>query len=137
MKRIYIAGPISNGDLATNIRNATSAFVELDRIGLFPLCPHWSCFSGEILSNPSVRNECFAFATTEGCGIPYGRWIAIGVAWAASADAVLRLPGASIGADRECEAAARAGKPVFDSIAALQSWAEGIANSEANKHDDR
>lgn len=122
-KKVYIAGPISKGDLAHNINQATAAFIALAKAGLAPWCPQWSCFSGGV--NVSVLNgSAWAVPSTGGGGgLSHEDWLAIDLPWVRSADAVLRLPGESTGADRECEAAVAAGKPVFHSVEDVVAWA--------------
>ncbi len=46
-------------------------------------------------------------------------WLDLDLAWLEVADAVLRLPGASEGADEECRLAAKRGIPVYDAIEGL------------------
>jgi len=49
----------------------------------------------------------------------YERWMALDLDWLSRCDALVRLPGASPGADREVAAAGRLGIPVLDGVAAL------------------
>jgi hypothetical protein len=118
--RVYIAGPITKGDLATNIQRGTDAFRTLTLLGYAPWCPHWSCFSGPIsadaVGGPFVR------ASLSGCDLPHADWLAVDCAWVSVADAVLRLPGESTGADAEVKTANECGVPVFHSIEELQAW---------------
>lgn len=116
---VYIAGPISKGDLAHNINQATKAFFDLYRAGFAPWCPQWSCFSGGAALGALYASDRdpkpFAWATRKG-GEPGTDWLAVDLPWVERADAVLRLPGESAGADRECERAAEKGVPVFYSV---------------------
>lgn len=120
-KRVYIAGPISKGDLADNVNQATRAFLTLARAGLAPLCPHWSVYARDDVVRVDRRNEkpqrivCYGEAQPN--DLTHDEWLAIDIPWVLASDAVLRLPGESAGADRECEAAASHGIPVFVSIA--------------------
>ena len=118
-KRIYIAGPITQGDLATNINQATQAFVTLALAGYAPFCPHWSCYSGlgaaewhETYTGKYVSAEA-AVCPNE---LKHKDWYEVDLSWVAVADAVLRLPGPSTGADGEVEEAIRLGIPVFYGI---------------------
>lgn len=125
MKRVYIAGPISKGDLAANLNQATAAFVALAKAGFAPFCPHWSvyskpaietCLTSAIPSEPVV----YCYATRNGNDeMTHADWIGIDLPWVAVSDAVLRLPGESAGADAETAHADSLGIPVFHSVAAL------------------
>lgn len=97
--KVYIAGPISSGDLDANIRQATEAARELIRHGFAPLCPQLTCYLDG--STPSVTG-----------GVDHETWMAVDLPWVAAADVVLRLPGESAGADREVAEAERLGIPV-------------------------
>lgn len=113
-KRIYIAGPISKGDLAANINQATDAFIELAQQGFAPLCPHWSAYSKPVYQ---IGSDVYCLATRSGNDrLSHADWMGIDLPWVAVADAVLRLPGESTGADREVEEATRRGIPVFTSL---------------------
>lgn len=123
MKRmIYIAGPISKGDLATNINRATAAFRELAEAGFAPWCPQWSCFSTGALISP-LGGQVYAFATAAGCDLSHGTWLAIDKEFVRRSDAVLRLSGESAGADEEVQYAQALGIPVFGSLSDLLAWA--------------
>lgn len=52
---------------------------------------------------------------------PYADWLAYDLHWLRVCHAVLRLPGESNGADKECEEAERLGIPVFHSLDAILS----------------
>lgn len=121
-KVVYIAGPISAGDLAHNIDQATAAFRELAGAGLAPICPHWSCFSGGARVAPT-SGQVYALASAAGCGLSHADWLAIDLELVARADAVLRLPGASAGADLETGHALALGVPVFDAAGDVIRWA--------------
>lgn len=137
MKRVYIAGPISKGDLAANINRASRAFERLALAGLAPFCPHWSCFSGVAVwertytYDPSSGEDratgraVFAKAGAQPNKLTHADWLRVDLAWVACADAVLRLPGESAGADQETAFARMNGTPVFEDEAALLRWARG------------
>jgi len=128
-KRVYLAGPISKGDLAHNIRQADAAFFALARAGLAPWCPQWSCYS----TGPKVAPELpglpgyvYAVATAAGGGgMGHSDWLDTDLAWVAVADAVLRLPGESRGADAEVAHAREHGIPVFHSVEEVIAWSKG------------
>lgn len=111
-QRVYIAGPITKGDLAENINQATRAFLALVRAGFAPLCPHWSAYAGGAIVHPST-GSVYALAERLPVGTTHEDWMGVDLPWVAAADAVLRLPGESVGADREVVEAKRLGIPVF------------------------
>jgi hypothetical protein len=103
---VYIAGPYSS-DPVGNTRSAMAVWDHLRRAGVVPFCPHWTMFQHFL--TPS----------------PYEDWLKFDLAWLARCDAVLRLPGASPGADREVAEARRLSLPVFYTVENLLKWAEG------------
>jgi hypothetical protein len=119
--RVYIAGPISKGDLLHNIDQATAAFVELAKAGLAPFCPHWSAYS-----KPATRagnGSVWCYATVSGNDeMKHADWLGVDLAWVDVADAVLRLPGESAGADQETERATARGIPVFQTTDQVIEW---------------
>lgn len=121
MKRVYIAGPISKGDLAHNINQASEAFARLAAAGHSPFCPHWSAFSG--FAFRGANGDVYGIATAGGCGLPHAEWLRVDLSWVAVCDAVLRLPGESVGADQETAFADMSGIPVFTSESELLMWA--------------
>lgn len=136
-KTIYLAGPISKGDLKNNVDQATAAFVALAKAGFAPFCPHWSVYSKPVEEDTRTE-ECANYiiygtepycrkcksrpvviceATVEGNDqMVYDDWIGIDLAWVAQSDALLRLPGESTGADMEVECAHKHSIPVFTNI---------------------
>lgn len=102
--RVYVAGPISKGDLRENIRRATDAGIELMRLGYAPLVPHLTCYMGG--DTPEVLP----------LGTSQEDWYESDFPWVAVANAVLRLPGDSIGANKEVLLALSLGIPVFYSM---------------------
>lgn len=130
--RIYIAGPIRLGDLCENINQATAAFVALANAGFAPHCPHWSVyckpafrFSGlwPEMQPPDYCGDVLCEATVDGTkGPPTIDWLTIDRQWLLMADALLRLPGESKGADQEVVWAKGAGIPVFESVEAVVAY---------------
>lgn len=106
-KLVYIAGPLTKGDVAINIRNATSVWKRLRLSGLItPICPHWS-FLADIV----------------GC-VNYESWMDYDFDLIQRCDAILRIPGESSGADREVAFAKRHRIPVFTSETELLAWSQ-------------
>jgi len=100
--RIYVAGPLtSSGNVNENLDAAIRAARRLIAEGFAPFCPHLTFYldpAGEY---------------------PLSLWMQIELPWLAAADAVLRLPGESDGADQEVGRADELGIPVFGTIADL------------------
>jgi hypothetical protein len=123
--RVYIAGPISKGDLGANIDQATQALRCLIRLGYAPMCPHLTVYAKPVVSLGRYCNyglpEVWCKATIEGApGITHDDWLDVDLSWVAVSDAILRLPGDSVGADIEVAEANRLGIPVFEDLVALQ-----------------
>jgi hypothetical protein len=78
----------------------------LSEYGFIPFIPHLSHFWDKI------------------CPRSYQFWCDYGLEWLAVCQAVLRLPGESPGADRECEWAQELGIPVFYNLRELLTWRE-------------
>lgn len=101
--RVYIAGPISNGSLSLNISSAVTVAKSLIKHGYSPLTPHLTCYL-----NGSPPAAAVEFASEV--------WYEVDLSWVAVANAVLRLPGESKGADMEVEVAKDLGIPVFENL---------------------
>ena len=100
--RIYISGPLtSSGNVLENLDRAMEAARQLIAAGFAPFCPH------------------LTYHVDPGEQIPHGTWLDCELPWVEVADAVLRLPGESVGADIEVERAETVGVPVFRSLRAL------------------
>ena len=93
---VYVSGPISQGNWLINIRLAVQSGERLRRAGFVPLVPH-----------------LIALAELCGSDATYEDWLALDLALLERCDALLRLPGPSVGADREVEHARALGLPVF------------------------
>ena len=100
MKKIYLAGPISKGDLGYNIAQAIRAADVLMGMGAAPYVPHltvyWQMMSA-MYHGPKMDD--------------YEHWIPYDFAWLKASDALLRLPGESKGADMEMTMANPRGIP--------------------------
>ncbi len=127
--RCYISGPLGAGDLCHNVNQATDAFVRLAKVGIAPLCPHWSvyCKAARYQSKsimPQSPVEVWCQATVDGCpGMTHEDWLAIDLAWVQVSDCLLRLPGESKGADQEVAHAIVCGLPVFHTVEEVVKWA--------------
>lgn len=98
---VYIAGPYTKGDVAQNVRNAILAADRLAKAGYVPFIPHLTHFWHLL------------------CPHEWEFWLEQDLHWLEACDCVLRLPGESIGADREVEHAQELGIPVYLSIGQL------------------
>lgn len=94
-KYVFISSPYTNGCQAANVREQHEAFDLLLRLGHFPFAPLMSHYHQIIFP------------------VTYERWIAWDLAWIERCDCVLRLPGESPGADRECAHTEENGIPVI------------------------
>ena len=98
MRRVFIAGPYSSGDVEANVAAALDAAAALIDLGLAPFCPHLFHFL-------HARHP-----------YPYEVWMMQDAQWLPLCEAVLRLPGESPGADIEVAHARELGIPVACSV---------------------
>lgn len=96
--RVYVAGPISQGDSVGNCQRAIKIGFELMDQGYAPYVPHYSYFVDA--------------ASISGTG-RYKQWISLDLSWISVCHGLLRLSGTSKGADREVAWAKQIGVPVF------------------------
>lgn len=108
-KLVYVAGPMSVGDKALNIRNGILAADKLLDAGIATFTPHLSHFQHMIAPRE------------------YESWLALDFAVIRRCDGLLRLPGYSEGADREVAFAKEIGVPVFNSIAEVVAYFDETA----------
>ena len=101
MKRVYVAGPYTQGDVAQNVRKAYEAAHILAANGLAPFVPHHTHFWHMLFPRP------------------YEDWLRLDLAFLPCCEALLRLPGPSHGADGEVAEARILGIRVYEDIAAL------------------
>ena len=99
---IYISAPYANGDIEDNIKKVIDCADELCELGHVPFIPHlthlWHLLSPK----------------------PADFWLAYDLVFLDFCDALLRLPGESVGADAEVEFATYKFLPVYYSIEELQ-----------------
>lgn len=110
---IYVAGPISKGDLRHNIGMANTAAMALVKAGFSVIVPHASCFYGNNWVGGALVPEHLPAGTT------HDDWYSLDLVIVRRCDAVLRLPGESVGADLEVAEARKHAIPVFLSISEL------------------
>jgi len=102
--KIYIASQYSIGDHALNTRSSLLVADELLKLGFVPFAPLLSHFWHFL----SPKN--------------WDTWLEYDIQWMLVCDCVLRVPGASKGADREVDIALTEGIPVFYNIKDLQKF---------------
>lgn len=98
MKRLYLAGPYTQGDVAANVREAIRVADELSGRGYIVFIPHLSHFWH--LVSPK----------------PYEFWMQQDAQWLTCCDVLYRMPGPSDGADTEVAQAKDLGIPVFTDL---------------------
>ena len=99
--RIYVAGPYSRGVPDETIARVVDAAEALLDAGWAPFVPHTMTFLW------AVRHQH-----------PVEIWYGFDLEWLAACEAIVRLPGASTGADAEVAWARANGLRVFDSLLA-------------------
>lgn len=114
---VYVAGPISRGDLRANIRQACEAGIRLLKAGVAVHVPHLTCYMGQVYDGPGAIPEVLPGGTA------IEDWYGMSVVELLRCNALLRLPGESVGSDLEVDAAQKAGIPVFESVDEVLVWA--------------
>jgi hypothetical protein len=104
--KIYVAGPYTKGDVATNVRAAIIAADNLRTLGHTPYIPHLSHFWHLLIPHE----------------IDF--WYALDMEWLEQCDALFRIEGESVGADREEERARELGLIILRSYddLPLKGW---------------
>lgn len=103
---VYIASPYTSPDPVENTHKATVVGTRLVDAGIVtPFLPLLSMLWHAITPRPVEW------------------WYAYDLEILARCDALLRLPGPSVGADKEVAEAQRLGIPVFDDINTMHAWA--------------
>jgi hypothetical protein len=105
--KVYVAGPYSVGEALTNVHNAIAVAERLADLGFAPFVPHLNHFWHVI----SPRT--------------YEFWMGLDLEFLPVCDVLLRLPGESLGADREMERAVMLGIPVFHSVEWVDRYFKG------------
>lgn len=104
MIKVYIASPYSIGDTAINVKRQLDCANELIMLGYAPFVPLYSHF--QHMAHPQ----------------PYEVWLMLDMEWLNVCDCILRLHGASAGADFEVMNAIKDNKQVFYSIEELNQF---------------
>jgi hypothetical protein len=93
--KVYVAGPYTIGDVEKNIERAITAGEKIMMRGDYPFIPHLTHY-WHLLYQHS-----------------WSYWMEYDMKWLDQCDALVRLPGESVGADKEVETAKRLGLKVF------------------------
>ena len=112
MKRIYIAGPYSGPtiwDVQQNVNQAKIMASNIIDLGHAPFCPHLSHYIEVKFPKP------------------YLTWLEIDNEFVKVCDALIRIPGASSGSDKEVALAESLGIPVFFELQDLIEYLSPIA----------
>lgn len=96
--RIYIAGPITKGDIASNVKRGIDTGHSFMMAGFAPFVPHYSHFHNVVYGPRQPQ---------------YEDWMSIDFSWILACDALYRMGGESKGADREVKFAIKHKIPVF------------------------
>jgi hypothetical protein len=102
MKRIFISGPYTLGDVAQNVKRSMDMANALIELGYAPFCPHLTHF---------LHINNFQ---------PYEKWLEIDSSFLEVCHAVIRMSGESKGSDKEVALAKKLGIPVFYSLEDLK-----------------
>lgn len=122
IETVYVAGPLTTGNLMENVHKAVLAGDRLMEAGYVPFIPHLSALHSMIVGRAD-----------------YEEWMKYDFFWVRKCDSLLRLPGVSSGADREVELATKLKKPVFYDILELlrlktkpptMEWLEKLGRKE-------
>lgn len=116
---VYIAGPMTLGDMADNIRRAVRAAESVLAWGGIPYVPQTTFFWH--LISPHVHDY----------------WMSLDLPWLARCDVVIRLDGASVGADMEVAEANTLQLPVVTLpgfLFWLDAWRAAHPNQEEAAH---
>lgn len=104
MKKIFIAGPYTKGDVAINVKRAMDVADKLINLGHAPYCPHLTHF---LHMNKAQ---------------PYEKWLILDSEYLKICDILIRLDGESNGADKEVQLAEKLNIPVFYNMEDLSQY---------------
>lgn len=104
MKKIFVSGPYTKGDVAINVKKAMDMCNTLINLGYAPFCPHLTHFLH--INNP----------------LPYEKWLELDIEYLKICDGLIRMEGKSEGADKEVEFANENNIQVFYSIGDIKKY---------------
>lgn len=99
--RVYISGPLTTGMLTANVKRAADVANDLLNRGYAVYLPHTNIL-WEMISPPIDDYDA-----------AYEKWLSHDFEWVRGCDVLLRIPGKSLGADRELEFAKNLGMHVY------------------------
>ena len=102
LPRVYIAGPISKGDLWRNVEKGIRVYNRLLDAGYEAYLPHFNVYADRLKRRS------------------WADWMKIDAGWLKLCDVVWRIEGDSVGADCECKAAGKLGMPVVRTMGELK-----------------
>jgi len=102
--RVYVAGPLTQGNYWQNVEAAQAAGAALMRAGHAPFIPHLYAYL-------ALHEDAWVFS--------YEDWMTLDFKWLSQCEAVLRLPGHSPGSDRETKRAHELAIPVYYNLEEL------------------
>lgn len=105
-KCVYVASPYRVGNPAANVADQLDAGHRILDMGAYPIVPLLSHYMD--IYEPRSEQD----------------WLDLGLEMVRRSDAVLRLPGFSVGADGEVEEARKQGIPVLFTWEDLTEWLE-------------
>jgi nucleoside 2-deoxyribosyltransferase len=100
--KIYLAGPLTNGNISHNVNQAMLLTDVLLNKGFVPFCPHLLYFQ-----------HCAFWRS-------YQAWLDYDLEWLKVCDVVFRMEGESSGSDKEVLLAKSLNIPVFTSLYELE-----------------
>jgi hypothetical protein len=109
---------MTNGDFYDNLLRGCNAGLELIRAGIPCIVPHLSAFIGQRKRRGLYYAELLPGGTTS------EDWYNMDLIIVSHCDALLRLPGFSVGADLEEAEARFRSIPVFTTINEVIAWAD-------------
>ncbi|RPJ25221.1 MAG: DUF4406 domain-containing protein [Chloroflexi bacterium] len=110
--KIYIAGPYTKGDTAMNVRASIHAQDAIESMGHMAYNPMLSHFQHLVIPHRDVNY-----------------WYEKDIKWLKECDALLRLEGESLGADREVMIASDLGMPIYHSVFEIPKVREPVAEA--------
>ncbi len=125
---IYLAGPISKGNIVANVAQADDAMLALMEAGFAVVNPMLTCWAGAgrvLTERPMTYAKPLASAHGGFAYLRHEDWLRNCFPVVARCDAVLRLPGESDGADAEVAFAKSKRIPTFTDLAELVRTLKG------------
>ena len=104
MPKVYIAGPYTKPDPKENTLNAIIVAEKVARLGFIPFIPHLTYYWEQ-----EFHHE-------------YNFWLEQDIEWLKCCDIVIRIPGESLGADKEIVLAKQLKKKVYTLASFLKKY---------------